>query len=60
MRTQVAGVFKDSYLLDFVDRSPALVTRYETQMIPKSVLQLELREWSQMLQADGVADEDEI
>lgn len=59
MRTQFAGVFKNGYLLDFLDRSPALVARYETQMIPKSVLQIELRECCQMLQADGVAGEDE-
>jgi predicted nuclease of restriction endonuclease-like (RecB) superfamily len=39
--------------------SPALVAQYETQMIPKAVLRLKLHEWGQMLQADGVADEDE-
>jgi hypothetical protein len=30
--------------------SPALVAQYETKMIPKSLLQQKLREWSQMLQ----------
>jgi len=34
--------------------SPALVAQYETQMIPKAVLQQKLREWSLMLEApDG-------
>ena len=31
--------------------SPALVVQYETQMIPKAVLQQKLHEWSLMLQA---------
>ncbi len=31
--------------------SPALVAQYETQMIPKAVLQQKLHEWSLMLQA---------
>ena len=31
--------------------SPALVAQYETQMIPKAVLQQKLHEWSAMLQA---------
>ena len=34
--------------------SPALVAQYETQMIPKAVLQQKLHEWSRMLEAsDG-------
>jgi hypothetical protein len=31
--------------------SPALVGQYETQMIPKAVLQQKLHEWSRMLEA---------
>jgi hypothetical protein len=31
--------------------SPALVAQYETQMIPKAVLQQKLHEWSLMLEA---------
>jgi predicted nuclease of restriction endonuclease-like (RecB) superfamily len=33
--------------------SPALVAQYETQMIPKAVLQQKLHEWNLMLQAPG-------
>jgi predicted nuclease of restriction endonuclease-like (RecB) superfamily len=40
--------------------SPALVAQYETQMIPKTVLQQKLHEWSQMLQAPESADEDQL
>ncbi len=40
--------------------SPALVAQYETQMIPKTVLQQKLHEWSQMLQAPESPDEDEL
>jgi predicted nuclease of restriction endonuclease-like (RecB) superfamily len=40
--------------------SPALVAQYETQMIPKTVLQQKLHEWSQMLQAPESSDEDEL
>jgi hypothetical protein len=29
--------------------SPALVTQYETQMIPKAILRQKLHEWSQLL-----------
>jgi len=36
--------------------SPALVARYETQMIPKALLQKKLHEWSLLLQ-DSSADE---
>jgi predicted nuclease of restriction endonuclease-like (RecB) superfamily len=36
--------------------SPALVARYETQMIPKAVLQLKLQEWSEMLQVPQADD----
>jgi predicted nuclease of restriction endonuclease-like (RecB) superfamily len=36
--------------------SPALVTRYETQMIPKAVLQKKLHEWNLLLQ-DSSADD---
>lgn len=40
--------------------SPALVAQYETQMIPKTVLQQKLHEWSQMLQASESLDDDEL
>lgn len=40
--------------------SPALVAQYETKMIPKTVLQQKLHEWSQMLQAPESPDEDEL
>lgn len=36
--------------------SPAMVAQYETQMIPKAVLQQKLHEWSQMLQAPDAAE----
>jgi predicted nuclease of restriction endonuclease-like (RecB) superfamily len=37
--------------------SPALVAQYETQMIPKAVLQQKLHEWSLMLQRPETAEE---
>lgn len=37
--------------------SPALVAQYETQMIPKAVLQRKIHEWSQMLQAPETSGE---
>jgi dethiobiotin synthetase len=40
--------------------SPALVAQYETQMIPKTVLQQKLHEWSQMLQVPESPGEDEL
>ena len=40
--------------------SPALVAQYETQMIPKIVLQQKLHEWGQMLNAPGSPDEDKL
>jgi predicted nuclease of restriction endonuclease-like (RecB) superfamily len=39
--------------------SPALVAQYETQMIPKAVLQQKLHEWSLMLQAPDSIEGDE-
>jgi predicted nuclease of restriction endonuclease-like (RecB) superfamily len=36
--------------------SPALVAQYETQMIPKAVLQQKLHEWSLMLEASDSAE----
>jgi predicted nuclease of restriction endonuclease-like (RecB) superfamily len=39
--------------------SPALVAQYETQMIPKAVLQQKLHEWSLMLQASDSIEGDE-
>jgi predicted nuclease of restriction endonuclease-like (RecB) superfamily len=39
--------------------SPALVAQYETQMIPKAVLQQKLHEWSLMLQASDPIEGDE-
>jgi predicted nuclease of restriction endonuclease-like (RecB) superfamily len=36
--------------------SPALVARYETQMIPKAILQQKLHEWSLMLQAPDASE----
>jgi predicted nuclease of restriction endonuclease-like (RecB) superfamily len=39
--------------------SPALVAQYETQMIPKAVLQQKLHEWSLMLQASVSIEGDE-
>jgi RecB family endonuclease NucS len=39
--------------------SPALVAQYETQMIPKAVLQQKLHEWSLMLQAPESIEGDE-
>lgn len=39
--------------------SPAMVAQYETRMIPKTVLQQKLHEWSQMLQAGDDAEEGE-
>lgn len=39
--------------------SPALVAQYETQLIPKTVLQQKLREWSLMLEAPGSHEEEE-
>jgi hypothetical protein len=33
--------------------SPALVARYETQMIPKALLQEKPHEWSLLVQGDG-------
>ena len=36
--------------------SPALVAQYETQMIPKAVLQQKLHEWSLMLEAPGAPE----
>ena len=38
--------------------SPALVAQYETQMIPKAVLQQKLHEWSLMLQAPDAPEEE--
>ena len=38
--------------------SPALVAQYETQMIPKAVLQQKLHEWSLMLQAPDASEEE--
>jgi len=40
--------------------SPALVAQYQTQMIPRSVLQQKLHEWSQMLQAPESSEQDEL
>lgn len=40
--------------------SPALVAQYETQMIPRTVLQQKLHEWGQMLQAPESPEEDEL
>lgn len=37
--------------------SPAMVAQYETRMIPKTVLQQKLHEWSQMLQAADDSEE---
>jgi predicted nuclease of restriction endonuclease-like (RecB) superfamily len=37
--------------------SPALVAQYETQMIPKAVLQEKLREWSRMLESPAPQEE---
>jgi predicted nuclease of restriction endonuclease-like (RecB) superfamily len=39
--------------------SPALVAQYETQMIPKAVLQQKLHEWSLMLQVPDSIEGDE-
>jgi predicted nuclease of restriction endonuclease-like (RecB) superfamily len=39
--------------------SPALVAQYETQLIPKAVLQQKLHEWSLMLQASDSIEGDE-
>jgi predicted nuclease of restriction endonuclease-like (RecB) superfamily len=39
--------------------SPALVARYETQMIPKAILQRKLHEWSLMLEAPGAPEGEE-
>ncbi len=39
--------------------SPALVAQYETRMIPKTVLQQKLHEWSRMLQAPDAPEENE-
>ena len=38
--------------------SPALVAQYETQMIPRAVLQQKLHEWSLMLQAPDTFEEE--
>jgi len=40
--------------------SPALVAQYETQMIPKAVLQRKLHEWSLSLQAPDSPEEDAL
>ncbi|HEY1744904.1 MAG TPA: PDDEXK nuclease domain-containing protein [Granulicella sp.] len=40
--------------------SPALVAQYETQMIPKTLLQQKLHEWSLMLQSSEPLEEDEL
>jgi predicted nuclease of restriction endonuclease-like (RecB) superfamily len=40
--------------------SPALVAQYETQMIPKSLLQKKLHEWSLLLQSDSTQFEDDL
>jgi hypothetical protein len=41
-------------------RQTALVAQYETQKIPKTVLQQKLHEWSQILQAPESPDEDDL
>ena len=54
---------KDDEVVEYAMRrhlSPALVAQYQTQMIPKTVLQQKLHEWSQMLQAPESPDEDEL
>ncbi|MBX7224305.1 MAG: PDDEXK nuclease domain-containing protein [Blastocatellia bacterium] len=38
--------------------SPALVAEYETKMIPKQLLRAKLHEWSELLEAQGVQEED--
>jgi predicted nuclease of restriction endonuclease-like (RecB) superfamily len=40
--------------------SPALVAQYETQMIPKAVLQQKLHEWSLMLEAPDAPEGDAL
>jgi YhcG PDDEXK nuclease domain len=40
--------------------SPALVAQYETQMIPKAVLQQKLHEWSMMLEAPDRPEGEQI
>ncbi len=38
--------------------SPALVARYQTQMIPKVLLQKKLHEWSQLLMRSDMGAEE--
>jgi YhcG PDDEXK nuclease domain len=43
---------KDDEVVEYATNrhlSPALVTQYETQMIPKAILRQKLHEWSQLL-----------
>lgn len=57
MKTQALAFFfaelKDDEVVEYAmsrHLSPALVARYETQMIPKALLQKKLHEWNLLLQ----------